>query len=261
MDKVNSHFLPNSASVLNKGAPRAFVLLLVICTTIAAPTAVKRDITTTQQPWCSVEGTPTNVTYQIKRKIRVNTYHLQNLVQQLYFPGNSLHMALEGMSGNAQETCLSFESPSPSKPINLLDIASFHQRISFLNALLTQITCALDMEGQLTQTAIEKIDMCSILLTRLENYLEEHLKISQCSCPGSDCIISDYVNRTAVYEKLASSNSCTSVEIFDRVLQLIGTNVFSLRHGTTDWPENGGWSFCSMVYNVADEIDSYCVDN
>ena len=256
MGKVIPSFLPHS--VLNKGAPTAFVLLLVICTTAAAPTAVKRDINANEWPWCSIDGTPTD---QIKNKIRVNTHHLLNLAQELYYPGNALHMALEGMSGNAQEACLPFESDSPNQPTQLRNISSFHQRISFLNALLTQITCALDMEGQLTQTAIEKIDMCTILLTRLENYLEEYLKISQCSCPGSDCIISDFVNKTAVYEKLASSSSCTSVEIFDRVLQLIGTNVFSLRQSTTDWPENGGWSFCSMVHNVADEIDSYCVDN
>ena len=259
MDKVNSPFLPHS--VFNKGAPTVFVLVLVICTTAAAPATVKRDITGTQQPWCSIEGTPANVTYQIQRKIRVDTLHLLNLLRYLYASDHSLHMALLGNTENTQETCLSFESHSPNQATKLLDIASFHQRISFLNALLTQITCALDMEGQLTQTAIEKIDMCTILLTRTKNYLEEYLKISQCSCPGSGCIISDFVNRTAVYEKLASSNGCTSVEIFDRVLQLIGTNVYLLRQGTTDWPENGGWSFCSMVNNVADVIDSYCVNN
>ena len=88
--------------------------------------------------------------------------------------------------------------------------------------------------------------------------MEEHLKISQCSCPGSDCIISDYVNKTAVYEKLASSN-CSSVEILERVLRLIGTKVYLLRQATPDWSEIGRWPFCSIVYNVADRIDSYCV--
>ena len=258
MGKVNSTFLPRR--VVSKFAPTAFVLLLTICNAATALTTVKRDITGTQQPWCSIEGTPANVTYQIQRKIRINSHHLLNLAYELYTRNNgSMFITLLGKTENTQETCIPFESDSPNQPTQLRDIAIFHQRISFLNALLTQITCALDMEGQLTQTAIEKLEMCSILLTRLENYLEEYLKISECSCPGSGCIISDSVNKTAVYEKLASSNSCSSVEKLERVLRLIAGNVYLLRRATPGWPEKGRWPFCSIVYNVADRIDSYCV--
>ena len=168
-----------------------------------------------------------------------------------------MFITLLGKTENTQETCIPFESDSPNQPTQLRDIAIFHQRISFLNALLTQITCALDMKGQLTQTAIQKLEMCSILLTRLENYLEEYLKIGKCSCHESACVLSDSVNKTAVYEKLASK--CSSVEKLERVLRLIARKVYLLRQATPYWPEKGRWPFCSIVNNVADRLDSNCV--